>query len=295
MGWRTFLGKLLMVFGVIIVFLILSAFCGQTALSFLKLDGNTREGVLVLSLIQAIVLFILPSLICARIINRKPLQFLALTKAPGWLSVLGVIFAFLIALPALNQIIYWNSNVVFPESLSDWGETLRQMEDNASATFEKLLSVSTFGGMIVNIVIISLLPAIGEELFFRGMLQRTLASSGYVYLAIWMVAILFSLAHLQFFGFVPRMLLGAWFGYLLFWTRSLYVPIIAHFINNGVVVVCAWINARGSTIEFDKFGVVESGFPWAATVSAAAFIVFVVFFRKTFFFSSSSDKKCING
>ena len=278
--------KLFLVATVFVVFLVIM----MIALPFIKTglsgEADSRNGLLLISVIQAVILFIIPSFICARLISAKPFDYLCLNKAPGWLPVLGVIFAYLIALPALNQIIYWNANIAFPDSLESWGATLKDMEDSANEMSQSMMNVTSVGGLIVNLLVIALITAFSEELFFRGTLQRTAASNGMNYTAIWVVALLFSAMHFQIFGFIPRLLLGAWFGYLFFWTRSVYVPVIAHFINNGVVVVCTWLTARGSTYDFEKFGVTEYGFPFAAFVSAVATVVFLVYFRKFFFYSN---------
>lgn len=287
MGSLSYIQRLLIVIGIIILFFFITAVCLPLSMKFCGISDNTRDGYLILALIQAFLLFIIPSFVCARVISRNPIDFLELNRAPGWMPVLGVVFAYLIALPALNQLIYWNQNISFPEGWADFESGLRGMEAKAQATSDMMLNITDFGGMLVNLLVIGLVTAFAEEIFFRGTLQRTFASSGAVYVSIWIVAFLFSFVHLQFFGFFPRLILGAWFGYLLYWTRSLYVPFLAHFINNGVVVVCLWISARNSDFDFDLFGVATEGFPIAACVSAIATAVFLIFFRKTFFFPHS--------
>jgi hypothetical protein len=95
------------------------------------------------------------------------------------------------------------------------------------------------------------LPAIGEELLFRGVLQKLIQKmTGSSHWAIWITATLFSALHLQFFGFLPRLLLGALFGYLLEWTGTLWLPILAHFINNASGVIVFFITGEG--LESDK-------------------------------------------
>lgn len=283
MAPRKYYERILIVVGILFVFFVITMMSLSLVVQSLGINRDTREGMWILSGLQAVLLFILPAIISAFLINRKPGQYLALNRAPSWLAVTGVIFAYLIAFPALNQIIYWNSNLCFPESWETWGETLREMENGAQKASAVMLDTTSVWAMIVNLLIVGLLTAFGEELFFRGTLQRTIASSGAYYGAIWIVAFIFSAVHFQFFGFIPRLLLGAWFGYLLFWTRSVWVPVIAHFINNGVVVVFAWLSSRGLEFNIDRFGVTEYGFPMPAFVSALAFVVFVIFFRNFFF------------
>lgn len=257
--------------------------CLQIITSVWHLGLQTRDGILLSSIIQAVIMFILPSLLSARILSQRPMKFLELNKMPSFLSMIGVVFAYLIAIPAINQVIYWNSILSFPESMTGIEIFFKQLEESASASADLILQEDSIGGLIVNLLVVGLLTAFGEEIFFRGTLQRAAASSGAATTAIWVVAIIFSAMHLQFYGFVPRLLLGAWFGYLLYWTGSLYVPIFAHFLNNGIVVLFAWLSARGMPWNFEGFGVTEYGFPMPAFVSALAFIIFVCFFRGFFF------------
>lgn len=281
--------RLLIVVVIFCVFFFITMMLLSVMIQGFAIDFNTRNGKLIASTIQALMVFIAPSLVAARLITRSPLSYLELKKAPGWLPILGAIFAYMIALPAMNQIIYWNSTMILPEWIADWGVDFKQMEESAQNSASMMLDTASFGGMIINLLVIGLLTAFGEEIFFRGALQRTVAAPGWNHLAIWIVAIIFSAAHFQIFGFFPRLILGAWLGYLLYWTRSLYVPVFAHFLNNAVVVVCSWLSFKGIEFNQDMFGVVESGFPFPALVSALALFIFLFCF-KNFFFKSKADK-----
>ena len=283
--------RLLIVVGIFLVFFAITVISVPLIVTISPINAGSREGLLLISTFQALVLFIAPSLVTARVISRQPIRYLHLNRKPSWLSVIGVIFAYLIAIPALNQIIYWNANISFPETMAYWGEVMKEMEDKANLSASLMLNVESFGAMLVNLLIVALLTAFGEELFFRGTLQHTAASSGAYFTSIWVVALIFSAMHFQIFGFIPRLLLGAWFGYLLYWTKCIYVPVLAHFINNGVVVVCTWLSAKGMTFNFEMFGVTEYGFPLPAFISALAFIIFIVYFKNFFFTKESYSKK----
>lgn len=291
MASKKYYERLLIVVGMLFVFFVITMITVPLLLDLFNLDRETRGEMLLLSVYQAVIMFICPSLIAARIVSRKPFSFVSLSTAPTWLSLIGVVFAYCMALPALNQIIFWNDNIVFPDSIAYIGELLREMEDAANASSRLMLATNSWGGLFVNLAIIALLTAFGEEIYFRGTLQNAAASSGANHTAIWVVAFFFSVMHFQAFGFIPRLLMGAWFGYLLYWTRSLYVPIFAHFINNGVVVVCSWLGNRGASYDWDNIGVSEFGFPMAAFVSALAFIIFIVYFRNFFFHCEKKDKQ----
>lgn len=291
MAAQKYYGRLLIVATVFIVFFVILMSGIPYLRPYLNFGNDERNGMLAVSVIQAVVLFIIPSFLCAIFISRSPTSYLCLNRPPSGLAILGVVFAYLISLPALNQIIFWNANISFPEGLEAWGETLREMEDAANKASQQMMDVTSVGGLVINLLVIALVTAFGEELFFRGTLQRTAGSNGMHHTAIWVVALLFSAMHFQIFGFIPRLILGAWFGYIFFWTRSVYVPIIAHFINNGVVVVCTWLTTRGSTFDFDKFGVTEFGFPVPAFVSALATVVFLMYFRRFFFYREDREEE----
>ena len=145
----------------------------------------------------------------------------------------------------------WNSNVSFPDSLKWLEEWARSSEDKLAEATEFLTTFSTPGQFILGLIVIAVLPAIGEEIVFRGVVQRKLIEGGLnAHISIWFAAILFSAIHVQFFGFVPRMLLGALFGYLYYWSKDLRLAILAHFVNNGFMVGMVYANQTGM-IEYD--------------------------------------------
>lgn len=130
------------------------------------------------------------------------------------------------------------------------------LEQQANNITETMLSVSTIWGLIANIVVIALAAAICEELFFRGSVQRILAGAFNYHIAVWLTAILFSAIHLQFGGFIPRLILGVSFGYIAIWSRSLYPSIIAHFINNGIAVLSFFLSYNKIIdIPTENFGI----------------------------------------
>ena len=101
----------------------------------------------------------------------------------------------------------------------------------------QLMGTDTIGSIIMSILIIGLLAGFSEN-FFRGALQRLLSTAGRnIHVAVWLTAFIFSAVHMQFYGFVPRMLLGAMFGYMAVWSGSLWIAVIAHATNNSLVVI----------------------------------------------------------
>ena len=116
--------------------------------------------------------------------------------------------------------------------------------------------MDTTGDFAFNLIMIGLLPAIGEELVFRGVVQKIFHQwSRNIHIAIWTTAFVFSAMHMQFYGFLPRMVLGGMLGYMLAWSGSLWLPIFAHFVNNAGAVVFMYLFQKGVTdIDPDKVG-----------------------------------------
>lgn len=147
--------------------------------------------------------------------------------------------------------IEWNANLGMPDFLKEFEAWARQSEDRAAELTSFLTTFTSFSDFALAFIVIAVLPGIGEELLFRGMLQPELKrATGNIHAAIWISAILFSAIHLQFFGFVPRMLLGVLFGYLYYWSGNIVVPMLAHFINNGFSVVMIYLHQL-KIVNFD--------------------------------------------
>jgi membrane protease YdiL (CAAX protease family) len=140
------------------------------------------------------------------------------------------------------------------------------------------LQTENIGGLLINIFMVALIPALGEEFLFRGMIQRILYEwFRNKHLAIWIAALLFSLMHYQFLGLFPRVLLGALFGYLFVWTGSIWMAVLAHFINNGVAVIYYYIFYQGTLeVEPDHIGLEENAVLMIITSLALTILLLAV-------------------
>lgn len=233
-------------------------------------------------ILQNLFIFIVPAIITAIVFTNNPVKYLSLSKAPSLKAVFGALLIFFVATPALNYIVAWNESLTFPESMKQIEYWLRESESTAKAITDALISVNTIPGLIVTILIIGVMTGFSEELFFRGTLQRIIVSaSKNIHIAIWITAFIFSLLHFQFFGFFPRLLLGAFFGYLVWWSGSLWVPVIAHALNNsGVVITQYLIKNDLISVNPDKIGV---GFDEYTVTSIILTLVIIVWGRKLLF------------
>ncbi len=188
--------------------------------------------------IQHIGIFIVPPLVAAFVFSENPKSYLkADTKSSFVLYILaGLIIVF--AIPLINYTGAINAKLSLPESFSGLETKIKAMEEAAKKMTDIFLDVKTPGGLAVNIILIALLPAIGEEFLFRGVLLKLFKEwTRNEHAAVLISAFLFSAVHFQFYGFLPRFLLGVLFGYLFVMSKNIWIPVTMHFINNGLAVV----------------------------------------------------------
>lgn len=182
-------------------------------------------------------MFILPAIIYPYLLGKRWWSFLHFHG----INLERIFFTFLIMFfffPLSNYLGQLNAGLEMPESLGWLENKFEAWEEQARSLTQALLGAESWIGLLRNLFLLALLPALGEEMLFRGAVQRSLASwSKNTHLAIWVTAILFSAMHMQFYGFLPRLALGALFGYLLVWTGTLWVPILGHFLNNATAVL----------------------------------------------------------
>ena len=201
-------------------------------------NRDSLVGMKWLQLLQSVATFLLSALAGVYLWSERPMQWLHLDKGLSLPEALAAMVIMLLAIPGINLLSAWNQQMVLPEWMSGIEQWMRMQEDAAAQLTEQFLRVDTVGGLLVNIGLMALLPAMAEELTFRGVVQGMFTRNRHV--AIWATAAIFSFVHLQFYGFLPRMLLGAMFGYMLWWTGSLWVPMLMHFVNNFTAVVVAF-------------------------------------------------------
>jgi len=200
---------------------------------------------------QQIGLFLVPAIVLSIFEGKAPQHFYGM-KAPKLNLLLMVFLIMLCSTPLMRLINEWNMQMHLPEFLSGLEKWMRKLEDDGMVTTKAILAGSSIGALIINLLVIAVTPAICEEIIFRGGLQRTfLRWIKNPHIAIWTSAIIFSTIHFQFFGFFPRLFLGAAFGYIYFWTGSLWYAAFAHFLNNGYAVTVAWYMQRNN-LPIDK-------------------------------------------
>jgi uncharacterized protein len=199
-------------------------------------------------------LFVFPPIMIAFFLNGRISEYLKINKLPLLLSLISVCLIMFFALPLINFMMLLNEQIHFPDFLSGLELKLKSMESEAMNLSNSFLKADSLPIYLVNLLVMAVIPAVGEEFLFRGIFQRLLTEwTGKIHLAIWISALLFSMMHMQFYGFIPRMVLGAFFGYLLWWSGNLWLPVIAHFINNSIAVTAFYLK-NDITQKIDHLG-----------------------------------------
>ena len=233
--------------------------------------------------IQSIGLFIVPPLILGWLYDGNFSEYLHINRTTTVSSYLYVGLAVLMLIPLINFVGEINSQMKLPESLSGVEDWMRTMEESAKVLTEKFMKVEGISGLLFNVFMIAILPALGEELMFRGVIQRifTTMTKNYHW-GIWIAAIIFSAFHMQFYGFLPRLLLGAMFGYLLVWTGTMWAPILAHFVNNTMGVVGYYMIDKGViSKDVEQWGTGTEQFPLVLFSMVSAGILLFMIYRNS--------------
>ena len=199
-------------------------------------------------LFQVFFSFIVPAHLFARFhSNKQSAEYLKLNSTPTIHFVLAALLIFLISplISFLNEI---NQNIHLPSSMANIENTFKALEEKSKIATELFLQVNSTADFIVNFFIVAILAAVSEELIFRGVLQRLMGTVvRNIHLNIFICASIFSAFHLQFYGFLPRLALGLLLGYSFHFSKSLWVPILIHFLNNGTAVVFDLLYKRNLT------------------------------------------------
>jgi uncharacterized protein len=232
-----------------------------------------------LQAVYSIGLFVFPPLMVAYFFSNKVGEFLKMDKMPFPLSILIVSLIMVFALPLINYLMILNESIKFPPSLAGLENQLKYLENQTQELSKSFLKADTFSIYIANMFVMAIIPAIGEEFLFRGVFQRLFKDwTRNIHIAIWLTAFIFSAMHFQFYGFIPRMILGAFFGYLLYWSGNLWMPIIAHFVNNSIAVTVFYLN-NNIAYKVDKIGASKALSPELITSTLAVGLLIYIFVR----------------
>jgi membrane protease YdiL (CAAX protease family) len=206
-------------------------------------------------------LFLVPSLFFTYLTTNNTVQFLKLNKNTSSVTWVLIVFVIIFMSPFVNWTIELNSNLKLPHLLSGFEDWIHNTEEKTRILSNSFLKDTSFLSLVSNIIMIGVIPAFGEELLFRGIMQKMFKNwFKNVHWAVIVTSIAFSTFHMQFLGFLPRFLLGMLLGYLFVWTRNLWVPIIVHFINNTAAVIVGFLFYSGKIkTDVESFGSAANG------------------------------------
>lgn len=190
--------------------------------------------------VQFVSLFVVPVWICSWLFSRNSRKYLGLQAPSNMGYILAGVGVMLVAIPFTGWLGELNRNIPFPPDMASW---MQAKEKEAERTITALLSGRRITDLFLNLVFIAVFAAVGEELLFRGMVQRLLIKMfRSPWAGILVSAALFSAMHMQFYGFLPRFALGVLLGLIYWYSGSLWVAILAHFVYDAVLVILAYVN-----------------------------------------------------
>lgn len=214
-----------------------------------------------IQVVNQFALFIFGPIFFAFLVERNWINYFKLNKKPKLNLLLLSSLSIFAILPFVSWIGDINQGMSMPSYLSGLEDWMKSAEDNASRTMLAFLNVKSIWAMIFNVIMIALIPGIGEELLFRGIILKLFKKlTKNTHLAVLFSAILFSALHMQFYGFLPRLGLGLLLGYIFVYTGSLWIPIFIHFLNNAAAIIFVYASNSTEilTTDIESFGSTNS-------------------------------------
>jgi uncharacterized protein len=253
---RPLIAKLLILFGLVLVCMAIGYFIGMfffTQLTNISLDKfqdfmvnptrfpNAWNGLMILQAFSTPLPFIAAAMLYWKLIEKR--DFIGIhTASFSSMTLIVVIMLVIGFMPFDGLIIELNKQMVLPDFLKGIEKSMRDSEDNLGLLTKYMTDFSSRTKFYIALFVVAVLAGISEEFIFRGTLQNILLkSTNNHHIAIWISAIVFSAIHFQFYGFFPRMLLGAMFGYLYYWSQNIWVAAFAHFVNNGFTLLMVYL------------------------------------------------------
>jgi uncharacterized protein len=232
-----------------------------------------------LQIVNQFAFFIIPVLLFAMFTGKTVHGYLKLNTRPPFAFLLISLGIILVSMPVLNWLSDLNAAMKLPQSLAGVEAWMRNSETQAKDITDAFLKTVSLKAFMVNFLMIAILPAVGEELFFRGVLQRIFQDwFKNIHVAIIVTATVFSIFHFQFYGFFPRLVLGIYLGYIFYWSGSLWVSILVHFLNNGLIVIVSYIAAKGyANLDADNFGNTNSIPIFVSTLVFTCMLIYLLF------------------
>ena len=221
--------------------------------------------------------FLIPSLLFAYCQNRQWFDYNAANRRPPQSMINMVLILSMTLLPVVGMLSSFNQNIMPQEGTI--AEFMRNLEEAANDILKLVTSQRSSWDLISNIMVFAVLAGICEEFLFQGALQPLMMKwTKSPHVGILLTAFIFSVLHFQFYGFIPRFMLGVYLGYLFYWSRSLWLPILAHILHNALSILIDFtLQGRGIDTDNMQFTDVHGSIPVtiACTLASAMAIVYI--------------------
>lgn len=272
--------KLVISAGVVFAALILTASIVSLVSQTVPDYSNNNTAILSVQALNTIIVYGLASIAGIRLtVKETPVDFMRLDRKIRWNHLLPAVLFPAIAFPAVNMLADLNTSLHFPDFLSDIETAMRNQETLSHELTARLTEVGSIPLLSVNIIVMAVLPAICEEMMFRGWLQTSIVPLVGKHTAVWTSAFIFSAIHMQFFAFIPRFLSGVALGYIFLYSGSLWGAVIAHFINNLIVIVITFARYN-NLISFEIENLGTGTTIYVGIISLAVSIMIVTLMAK---------------
>ena len=269
---------LLFVIGGMLVFSALGLLCATLIWGTDIISNPTAAYYRLIQVFSAVGTFLVPALLFSFSSTRGWFRYPMADRLPQNSRLfLYILMLSVFLIPLVGYVAYLNEQLHLPEALASIEEWMQAQEEANNHVLETILGASDIPTFFLNLLICAALPAICEEFLFRGTLQTLFHKwTGRPHIAIWLSGFIFSAIHLQFSGFFARWLLGAYLGYLFWWSGSIWLPVVAHFLHNALSVTAQLLVVRGVIADEQSVTFAEQ-IPAvvASAILAAAFIALV--------------------
>ncbi|MCR4878054.1 MAG: CPBP family intramembrane metalloprotease [Bacteroidales bacterium] len=223
--------------------------------------------------------FLVPALLFAYCYNRQWFDYNAANRSPKQSMINIVLILSVTLLPVVGALSAFNQHIMPQEG--GVAEFMRDLEEAANHILELVTSQRSSWDLVANMLVFAVLAGVCEEFFFQGALQPLMMNwTKNPHIGILLTALIFSALHFQFYGFIPRFLLGVYLGYLFYWSRSLWLPILAHVLHNALSLMVDFkLQGRGIDTDNLQFTDVRGSLPTAAACALISAMAIVYLWR----------------
>jgi uncharacterized protein len=251
---------------------------GRPLLSIANDMGNPKyyDAIMWMQVISTFFMFFLPAYLTAIICYRNPSKFIGFNTNFNYKQLLIVLVIIFFTFPLSGALAEWTKMIPIPKS---WEVYFKTIESDRSAQEDALIQINSFSRYIFSMIIIALLPALFEEVCFRGGLQNILTRwfKG-PWIAIIITSIIFSAVHASYYGFFVRAALGVGLGLVFYYSGSIWLNILFHFLYNGVQVTALYVDTLSQHKHTKD---IEGNFPvWMGVIALVLIVIAFIKFRE---------------